>query len=128
MVMEGDLTWYGEHTIQYIGDVLQNCTPETYIILLTNATQIKSIEKKDFLYIPFFKDCISLFFREKGREGERKGEKYQCVVAYSTPPIGDLAQNPGMCPDWESNQLPFGSQAGTHSTEPLHPGFLISNS
>ena len=26
----GDLTWGGEHTIQYTDDVLQNCTPETY--------------------------------------------------------------------------------------------------
>ena len=32
MVMEGDLTWGGEHTIQYTVDVFQNCTPETYII------------------------------------------------------------------------------------------------
>ena len=34
--MEGDLTWGGEHTIQYTDDVLQNYTSETYIILLTN--------------------------------------------------------------------------------------------
>ena len=27
------------------------------------------------------------------------------------PSTGDLACNPGMCPDWESNQWPFGSQA-----------------
>ena len=26
------------------------------------------------------------------------------------PPTGDLAHNPGMCPDWESNHRPFGSQ------------------
>ena len=31
--MEGDLTWGGEHTMQSVHDVLQNCTPETYIIL-----------------------------------------------------------------------------------------------
>ena len=37
--MEGDLTWGGEHTVQYTDDVLENCiTPETYIILLTNVT------------------------------------------------------------------------------------------
>ena len=29
MVIEGDLTWGGEHTIQYTDDVLQNCIPET---------------------------------------------------------------------------------------------------
>ena len=37
--MEGDLTWGGEHTIQYTDGVLYDCTPETYIILLTNVTQ-----------------------------------------------------------------------------------------
>ena len=33
------------------------------------------------------------------------------------PPVGDLAHNPGMCPDWESNKWPFGFQASTQSTE-----------
>ena len=42
-------------------------------------------------------------FRQKGREGEREGEKHQCVVASFTPPFGDLVCNPGMCPDWELN-------------------------
>ena len=27
---------------------------------------------------------------------------------------GDLAHNPGMCPDWESNEGPFDLQTGTH--------------
>ena len=44
MVMEGDLTWGGEHTIQYTDEVLQNCARETYIILLTNVTPINSIK------------------------------------------------------------------------------------
>ena len=26
------------------------------------------------------------------------------------PLTGDLAHNPGLCPDWESNWWPFGSQ------------------
>ena len=38
------------------------------------------------------------------------------------PPSGDLACNPGMCPDWESNQGPFNLQAGTQSTEPHQSG------
>ena len=37
-------------------------------------------------------------------------------------PTEDLAHNPGMCPDWESNQRPFGLQAGIQSTEPHQPG------
>ena len=28
------LDWGGEHTIEYTDDILWNCTPETYIILL----------------------------------------------------------------------------------------------
>ena len=42
----------------------------------------------------FFKDFIYLFL-ERGREGEREGEKHQCVVATHTPFTGDLAHNPG---------------------------------
>ena len=41
MVIKGDLTWGGEHTIQYTDDALQNCTPEICVILLTNVTPIK---------------------------------------------------------------------------------------
>ena len=55
-------------------------------------------------------------------EGEKEGEKHQCVVATHTPPTGDQACNPDMCPDYESNQQPFGSQAGIQSTEPQQPG------
>ena len=54
-----------------------------------------------YLLAFFFKDFI---FRERRREGEREGEKHQCRVASGTPPTGDLARNPGMYPDWESNQ------------------------
>ena len=41
MVTEGDLTLGGEHTIQYTDDTLQNCSLETYIIILTNVTPNK---------------------------------------------------------------------------------------
>ena len=45
----------------------------------------------------------SLLNRERGREGEREGEKHQCVVASRAPRPGDLTRNSGMCLDWESN-------------------------
>ena len=57
--------------------------------------------------------------------GEREGEKHWCVVASHVPPTGDLARSPGMCPDWELNQRPFGSQAGSQSTEPHQPGQFL---
>ena len=62
---------------------------------------------------------ILFIFRERGREGEREGENHQYVVTSHAPPTGDLARNPGMCPHWEWNQRPFGSQASAQSTE-LH--------
>ena len=72
----------------------------------------------------FFKDI----FRQRGREGERGGEKHQCVVASHAPPGGDLARNAGTCPDWKLNQQPFGAQVGTQSTETHQPRLnLYSN-
>ena len=52
-------------------------------------------------------------------------EKRQCVAASLVPHTGDLAHTPGMCPDWGSNQRPFGSQAGSQSTEPQQPGLSM---
>ena len=40
-------------------------------------------------------------------EGEKEGDKHPCVVASRMPPTGDLACNPGMCPDWELNCDPL---------------------
>ena len=57
----------------------------------------------------------------EGRGG-RKRMKHQCVVASCAPPTGDLVCNPSMCPDWELNQWPFDSQAGTQLTEPHQSG------
>ena len=73
----------------------------------------------------FFNHILKIYlfiFRERRREREREGEKHQCVIASQAPPTGDLAHNPGMCPDWESNRRPFGSKSGTQSTEPHKPG------
>ena len=74
-----------------------------------------------FIYLLFKKYFIYLF-SERGREGEREGEKHQCVVASHALHTGDLASNQGMCPAWESNRQPFGSQVRTQSIEPHQPG------
>ena len=88
---------------------LTRCFPEIIFIwkpqkygqnLSTNALPL----------LGFFKIFYLFIFRERGREGEREGEKHQCVVASHVAPTGELAHNPGMCPDWESNWRPFGSQ------------------
>ena len=72
----------------------------------------------------FFKIFKTYFWREgKGRR-KRGGETSMCgcLIASHVPLTGDLARNPGMCPDWELNQRPFGSQASTQSTELYQPG------
>ena len=77
-------------------------------------------EKKHF----YFFEILFIYFRE-GREGEREEETHQYVVAFHVPLVGDLACNKDMWPEWESNQQPFGSQAGVQSTEPHQPGQFI---
>ena len=80
MVIEGDLTWGDEHTEQYTDDVLQNCTPETYVILLTNVIPIKSIKN--------FKAIIHLgttkIKKEKknilSKMEDRKKKKQECIT------------------------------------------------
>ena len=71
------------------------------------------------LFIFFF------IFRERRREGEREDEKQQYVVASCTPATGDLAYNPSMKPDWQSNLQPFASQAHAQSIDLYQPWLNI---
>ena len=84
--------------------------------------QGKSGNLSNFL---FFKKYFIYLFLEREREGEREGNKHQCVVASLAPPTGDLAHNTGMCPDWELNQQPLDSQSNAQSTEPHQPGLCL---
>ena len=67
-----------------------------------------------------------LFFRERGKEGEREGEtywyeKHRLVVFMYTlkgTPTGDWTRNPGVCPDWEVNRQTFSFEGNTQPTEP----------
>ena len=56
----------------------------------------------------FFKAFIYLFLEKgEGREKEERNIDVQEIhgsVASHMPPTGDLAGNPGICPDRESNQ------------------------
>ena len=57
----------------------------------------------------YFKDFIYLFL-ERGEVREKERERNTNVWLPLTCPPGDLARNPGLCPDWESNWQPSGSQ------------------
>ena len=56
-----------------------------------------------------------------------KGGKHQSV-APGTSPVGDLARNPGTCPDRESHRRPFSGPAGPQPTGPHQPGWECSTS
>ena len=62
-----------------------------------------------------------MFVFEREEKGEKKRErnidvqKTHQLAASLMCLTGDLALNPGMCPDWELNQQPFSSQAGSQS-------------
>ena len=73
-----------------------------------------------FLFL-FLRFHLFIYFFRAGK-GRRKVEKHQCVVASCMSPTGELAHNPGMCPDWELNLWPFGLQPSTQSTELHQPG------
>ena len=78
-------------------------------------------QKEMLLKIQFFSFFQRfIYFLERGREGEREGEKHQCVVASQVPPIGDLACNPGMCPRLgiEPATLWFAGQHSIHWPTP----------
>ena len=59
---DGDLTCGGEHTIECTDDVLQNCAPETCIILSTSATPTNSIKSKNSVKLK-----LSLVFYQQGQ-------------------------------------------------------------
>ena len=51
----------------------------------------------------YFSRMYLFIFREKGKEGRKRGRETSMCGCLSLPLTGDLACNPDMCPDWESN-------------------------
>ena len=62
----------------------------------------------------FFLSFLSFLSWQRGREGEREGEKHQSVVASHVPPTGDLDWIPGNVP-WLGIELVTLWFAGWHS-------------
>ena len=47
------------------------------------------------------------------------------MVASHVAPTEDLARNPGMCPDWESNRQPFGLQPALNPLNYASQGLFL---
>ena len=75
----------------------------------------------------FFKDfiCFYLFVFREEMGGRKRGR--DVVASHTHTPYWGPGPHPGMCPDWELNRWPFGSQAHAQSTELLQPGPIPCN-
>ena len=82
----------------------------TYYII--QMIYYRIVHLKPIKFYLFFKDFIYLFL-DRGEVWERNIN----VGASRMTPNGDLARNPGMYPDWESNWGPLGLQVSTQFTE-----------
>ena len=67
----------------------------------------------------FFLKIYVFLERGEGREKERE-RNINVWLLLALLQLG--TSPPDMCPNWELNQWPFGSQAGTQSTEPHYLG------
>ena len=74
-----------------------------------------------------FKRFYLFIFQREGKGGrKRERETSMCGCLSHAPPHWGPGPQPRHVPNWESNQRPFGSQAGTQSTEPHQPGLLLT--
>ena len=55
------------------------------------------------IYFLFSNEDFIYLFLERGREGEREGEKHQYVLFLTHPPLGTWPTTQACALDWESN-------------------------
>ena len=92
-----------------------------YQVIFFYLLRISALGNYNVHFILFYKRFYLLIFTE-GKGGRKCGRETSMCGCLLCVPTGALVRNPGMFPDWESNWPPFGSQAGTQSTEPHQPG------
>ena len=84
------------HTVFHFMNIHSLAIHPVMIIYTSTA-----VYENDSIVFIYFKDFIYLFL-ERGREGEREGEKHQCMTdtgcfpQVPPPPLGTLACNPSV--------------------------------
>ena len=92
--------------------------------------RVKGMGKREFSKVSNSLDLkkkkIVFIFRGEGRKKKRERnfdcERIMNRLPLTYPQPRDLAPNPGMCPDRESNRQPFSLQDSAQPTEPHQPG------
>ena len=69
--------------------------------LVTNFFSLTAFKPLSFLKRFYF-----IYLQTEGKGGRKRGRETS-VWLPRVPPTGDMACNPGMCPDWEFNQQPL---------------------
>ena len=81
--------------------------------------------KWDDVYQNFFlifKKILFIYFEGKGKRGRKRERETSLCGCLSYTPYWGPGPQPSMCPDWEPNWWPFGSQASIQPSEPPQPG------
>ena len=91
-----------------------------------NETKLDINNRKVKRIAHIFGNLRDFFFplRERGRKGERDGEKHQSIGCLLQAPNQRPAQNSGLCPDQDSNQWPFTLWDEAQPTEPCWSGMF----
>ena len=85
----------------------------------------KNMGSNHLFYLFFFRFYLFIF-RERGREGEREGKKYQCAVAsHVPPPQGGPGRQPRHGPWLGIEPATLWFTARTQSTGLHQPGAII---
>ena len=63
-------------------------------------------------------------FLERG-EGKKTGRETSLYERETCPQQGDLAHNPGVCPDWEQDQRPSAHRPVLHPLSHTNQGCLL---
>ena len=96
-----------------------------YLCILFKVYHCHYSQRLRAIFFAYILKFYLFIFRQRGRERGRVGEKCQCVVASHTPPTGDLACSPGICPDWVSNQQPFGHRLALNPLSHTSQGYFF---
>ena len=84
---EYSIVWVIPHV--FINSSGARCSGCLHLLVFVNNAAM-NICVQVFVFKKIFFKILFIYFKQRGREGEREGEKHQCVVASCVSSTGDL--------------------------------------